>query len=178
MDKLKVQLKIGGEEKELDWVEKENYRDSHFELGGEDFDGHRVLWSFSYEPHTYLKESELSGEEWRKGGWIKYFRNGIQVYEQFWRDPETAPIQIARELPKIMEFDWERLKEGKKIFYRDTPAIISRIILDQGSVIIDVDGVERFPDHVWAKEDWEKLEDPTSVKDDIFSPHIWWFRRD
>lgn len=175
--KKQIQLKIGGEKKELDWVEGKDYRDSHYELSNENFDGHHVLWSFSYEPHTYLKESELSGEEYRKGGWIKYFRNGVQVYEQFWREPETAPIEIARKLPSIMEFDWEGLKEGRKIFYRDTPAVISRVILEQGSVIINVDGAERFPDYAWATEEWEKLEEPDSVKDDIFSPYIWWYRK-
>ena len=172
-----VLLRVGGEKKKLNWVDRKGDYEGHYELNGENFDGHRVLWSFSYEPHTYLKESELSGDEWRKGGVIKYFKDGIQVYEQFCREPDYAPRKILETLPKLMEFDWDKLKEGTKIYYRDTPATVKYPILEQGSVIIEVDGAERFPDHAWADEDWQKLEDPKSVKDDIFSPFIWWYRK-
>ncbi|MEW6126705.1 MAG: hypothetical protein AB1757_06680 [Acidobacteriota bacterium] len=169
-------VNINGKEKELEWVEKQGHWDAHYEVDGIPFNGHRILWSFSYEPYTYLKESELSGEEWRKGGTIHYFRNGEQVFEEFCREPDYASRRILTTLPKLMEFDWNKLVKGTKIYWRETPALIDYVMLDQGAFTVVVDGADRFPDHVWAKEDWEKLEDPTRVKIDIFDPHIWWWR--
>ena len=141
------------------------------------FDGHRVLWGFSYEPYTYLKESELSGKEWRKGGWVRFFRNGVRVYEDFCREPDNAVFRIASLLHRLQDLDWQSIKEGKKLYWKDTPCVIKSIILEQGSMILRVDGSERFPDMPGATEDWEKLEDPTEVKVDFLDPHIWWFRK-
>ena len=53
---------IKGKDKEAVWVEKQGHWDAHWEIDGVQFDGHHVLWSFSYEPYTYMKESELSGD--------------------------------------------------------------------------------------------------------------------
>lgn len=135
------------------------------------------MWGFSYEPYTYLKESELSGDEYRKGGTVCFFRNGVQVFEDFCREPNNAVFRIAGLLHKLMDLDWNMLTEGKKLYWRDTPCIIERVITEQGCLILKVDGAERFPDPVWADEDWQKLEDPTSVKVEILDPQIWWFRK-
>lgn len=172
----KVEVLINGQKKELTWVERQGEWPAHYELNGEPFDGHRVLWSFAYEPYTYLKESELSGDEWRKGGTIKIFRNGEQVYKEFCRDPQNAASRMWGILAKCMDFDWEGLKEGRQIWWRETPAIITRLLLDQGAIIVDAVPGHTFPDRPWDKEDWEKLEDNTSVKLDIFDKNIWWWR--
>ena len=168
---------IGKSEKEIEWKEKEGDYQAHEEVDGISFDGHRVLWGFSYEPHTYLKESELSGEEYRKGGWIKYFRNKVQVYEEFCREAQFAIPKLQVTLWKLQEIDWDSLKEGRKLYWKDTPAKIKYMILEQGCMIIEPDGVERFPDSIWAEEDWQKLEDPTSVKIEVIDPQIWWWRK-
>ena len=80
-----MKVNINNQEKELVGVGEG--QDYHFEVDDINFDGHRVLWSFGYESKTYLKESELSGDEWRKGGhmWIK--RNGVSVFKEFCRTP-------------------------------------------------------------------------------------------
>ena len=160
---------FGGSDERGNWQE---------EVGGISFDGHRVLWGFSYEPHTYLKESELSGDEYRKGGWVRFYRNGVQVFEDFCREPDKAVFRVASLLYKLMDLDWNLIKEGTKMYWRDTPCIIERVITEQGALILKVDGAERFPDPIWADEEWEKLEDPTTVKVDLFDPHIWWFRNE
>lgn len=155
--------------------ERGNWRE---EVDGTDFDGHRVLWGFSYEPHTYLKESELSGEEWRKGGWVKFFRNGEKVFEDFCREPDHAVFRIASLLHKLMDLDWNKIKVGTKLYWKDTPCVIDYVCSDgQGAMVLKVDGAERFPDPVWADEDWQKLEDKKQVKVDFLDPHIWWFRK-
>lgn len=147
-------------------------------LGDIEFDGHQVLWGFEYFPTTYMKESELSGDEYRKGGEIRYFKDRKLCYTEFCRNPDTAALKIGSKLLKLMEFDWNCYEEGSKIYWRDTPAIVTRLIPDQGALIVTVDGAERFPDREDADEDWMKLEDPKEVKIDIFDPHVWWYRFD
>jgi len=169
---------INGKEKEAVWVEKQGEWGAHWEVDGEQFDGHFDLWSFSYEPKTYLKESELSGNEWRKGGSIKFLRNGIQVYEDFCREPERGAIKILELLSKLQDVDWDKVKEGTKIYWDNTPAKIGYVMLEQGCFMVEVDGVDRFPEPVWAEEEYEKYEDPKSVKISVLDPKIWWWRKD
>lgn len=147
------------------------------EVDGIHFDGHRVLWGFSYEPYTYLKESELSGDEYRKAGDVRFFRNGVQVYEDFCREPDNAVFRIAALLHKLVDLDWDYIVPGRKIYWRETPCIIKTVIMDQGALILDADGPADFPDHIWAEEDWEKMEDNRHVKVDFLDPNIWWFRK-
>lgn len=163
---------LNNKERELE------YKDGDFYLDGEHFDGHFTLWSFKYEPKTYLKESELSGEEWRKGGMIEYFRDNVKVYEQFCRTPDQAIKEIMQTLPKLQEVDWDKIKSGTKLYWENQPAIIDFVCSDgQGAFIIKPDGIERFAERPWAKEDWEKFEEPDSIKIDILDPHIWWWRK-
>lgn len=161
----------------LYWQEIEpEYKDWELYHNWIHFDWHRVLWGFGYESKTYLKESELSWDEYRKGGSVTFTRNWVQVYEQFCRTPERAVFVIAEILPKLQDFYWDKVKIGSKIYWRGIPAFISSIILEQWAIIIKAEEWYTFPDNPWAEEDWEKLEDNTSVKDDIISPSIYWFR--
>lgn len=168
---------IGKNTKDLDWKDKEGDYQAHHEVDGIPFDGHRVLWGFSYEPETYLKESEISGDEWRQGGTIRYFRNKVQVFEVFCRTPENAIPRLQTTLWKLQEIDWDSLVVGRKLYWRDTPAVIEYVIMEQGCIVVKPDGVEKFPDHIWDDEEWMKLEDPKSVKIELIDPHIWWFRK-
>lgn len=175
---MKTQLfKINGENKVAVWVEKQGDWQAHWEVDGIPFDGHRDMWSFSYQPETYLKESELSGDEWRKGGTIKYFRNDIQVYEQFCRKPSYAPQRILETLPKLMEVNWDKVCGGTKIYYDNTPAKIDHVMLDQGAFMVEVDGAERFPQTPYDREEDDDHEDPRRIKVDVLSPKIWWWRK-
>lgn len=167
---------IGNNVKELKFENGGDYNNGQM-VGDISFDGHRVLWGFSYEPHTYLKESKLSGEEYRKGGWIKYFRNKVQVYEEFCREAETAIPKLQMTLWKLQEVDWESLKKGRKLYWRNMPAIIESVILEQGCIMINPDGIEKFENPIWAKEEWEKYEDNKEVKIEVIDPQIWWWRK-
>jgi hypothetical protein len=172
-----MKIIIHGKERETTQVKHEGHTQYAHEVDGINFDGHYVLWGFSYEPETYLKESELSGEEWRKGGTIRYFKNGIQVYEEFCREPHVAILKIGTTLLKLQEVQWDKLKEGEKIYWYETPAIIRRVITEQGAMIVVPEEGHTFPDPVWAEEEWQKLEDRKEVKIDIFDPHLWWWRK-
>ncbi len=119
----------------------------------------------------------MSGDEWRKGGNIKFFKNNIQVFEDFCREPERAAIRILHLLPKLQEFNWDKLVKGEKIYWRNVPALVDYIMLEQGAFMVIPDGDYTFPNRLWDDEDWQKLEDPKNVKVDIFDKDIWWYRK-
>ena len=146
------------------------------------FDGHRTLWSFNYEPKTYLKESELSGDEWRKGGTVKIFRNGVCVFNEFCRTAERANYLVQVNLPKLQGFDFEYFKVGRKIYNHDWPCVIESIC-DDGEFICKTEDGSDIP---WAHKiesikNGEATESDFDWKDTdrvhILSEHIWWFRK-
>lgn len=147
-----------------------------------EFDGHRILVDVQIKAHNYLKESYLSGDQIRKGGECVILSNREPVYSFFFRDTRRALLHAHHLIGVLSEHssgimrkeDRERLP-GRKIFYREKPAVIEQLILDQGCVIIRSSDGEPFPPPVY-REKGESDERETAIKDDILSPHIWWFR--
>ena len=164
------------QEREVELREVDYGKERRWFLGDTSFDGHHELWGFDYHPHNYMKESELSGDQYRKAGWIKFYRNRVQVYEQFCREPDVAVRLIPKLLMDLQSVDWSKVKEGTKIYYERTPAVIGHVMMDQGAFMIHPDGVDAFPDSIWAEEDYEKNEEPDSLKVDVLDPKIWWWR--
>ncbi len=151
----------------------------------ESFDGHRLCWRVEVEERNYLKESELSGDEIRKGGSYKLFVDGECIYEGFCRSVEYGMKAASRAMDALGEVcggDWLRAKTrdtmiGRPIFYHGVPAVITRLIVDQGCVVIEAaEGhTLRPPAHADDPEDW-LLDHRDGVKDEVTSPHIWWWR--
>jgi hypothetical protein len=147
-----------------------------------EFDGHRILISVSIESENYLKESELSGNQIRKGGTGRIFADGLQVFEFFFRDPQWALLHAHHLIGELREHSsgWMIAKEraklkGRKVFYREHPAIIQSLIVDQGCLILTADG-EKFPKPAYA-DDENAYEPEREVKIEVNSPHIWWWRK-
>lgn len=151
------------------------------EVDGIHFAGHRVLWAFEYKPKTYLKESELSGDEWRKGGAMTIYRNGVSVFSDFCRTPERAFVVMQYILPKLQDFPFEYLKVGQKIYNHDVPAIITSIASD-GEFICRTESGEDVP---WAHNIEDKKNNPDDYDNEwgaddrvhILSEHISWHRK-
>lgn len=154
----------------------------------EAFNGHRVLMSVEIGEENYLKESDLSGDEIRKGGYARIFADGIQVYEFFHRDAERALIRAAQLIPKLHEaalMSWTNKRErdklvGRKVFYDRTPAIIERLVVDQGCVILKPDGASAFPPPIYAidgDDDFYDDDERDYVKTEVLDPKIWWSRK-
>lgn len=153
----------------------ETYRDF---IGDTEFDGHRVLWGFEYFPTTYLKSSELSGDEYRKGGEIRYFKNRKQVYSDFCREPLIANNLIGATLLKLMDFNWDLLHIGAKVWYRELPCVIYMICEEQGCVVLKREDGKDFPNAVWHDEGCGAMgEGEDTVKVEIISESIYWYRK-
>lgn len=151
----------------------------------EPFDGHRLCWRIEVEERNYLKESELSGDEIRKGGSYKLFVDGECIYEGFCRSVaygmDAAKSMMAK-LGEVAGGDWLRARDrvrlvGRQIYYHDVPAVIASLVVDQGCVIIVAADGHKLKAPAWEDdpEDWE-LDHQDGVKDEVTSPHIWWFR--
>lgn len=153
----------------------------------EAFSGHRVLKRIEIEESNYLKTSGLSGNEVRPACVCRIFFDDRQVYEFGGRRADYTLLKarevITRleELPVQLWLDWDKELIGRKVWYREDPAIIARYINDQGAVILRADGCQ-FRPAAWQKNDPEELAmmeadgEMEEIKDDILSPHIWWFR--
>lgn len=181
--------KVGNQEYELFFGEHPHGRSDHniyarSDSGRiEEFDGHRRLIDIKIISYNYLKESELSGDQIRKGVTIQIFSDGEQVWEDFHRDPLDALLKARELLQKLESHEtrWLYKEErealvGRKIFYREIPCVIERVIVDQGCLIIRREDGEPFPPAVYV-EAGEYYEKELTVKDEIFSKHIWWWRK-
>lgn len=67
---------------------------------------------------------------------------------------------------------------GRKIWYRKQPAIIERLMLDQGCILMQKEDETGFDmTDPWDEDDWiSEWDGENKVKDDIFASDIWWFR--
>jgi len=180
-------IQMGGERLPLIYGENPHSRsdNQHYALmHGEPvaFDGHRILIGVQIEPQNCLKSSGLSGDEIRKGGSAKIFADGVCVFEFFFRDTQWALMRAHQLIPELHEHPsgWmlreerEKLK-GRKVYYRERPAIIESLIVDQGCVIVRADG-GWFPAPVYAEAGEERSE--ASAKCEVLDRNIWWWRKD
>lgn len=170
---------------------KREFINGKWELDGIPFDGHFIEWGFSYEPKTYLKESELSGDEWRKGGQVKIFMNGECVLNEFCREPEGAVFIIAEYLPKLQSCnalypmgssnkDWKEKLIGMKIYHGGVESIIDSVC-DDGEILVKTEDGKPYEIYAHKKEaikNGEDYDDEWLDKDRIHitDSRIWWFR--
>lgn len=160
----------------------------HYVLtGGEEpvgFDGHRILIDVQLSSSNYMKESELSGDQVRKGGSGKILADGELVYEFFFRDVRGALIRahhLIGELGDVAGGDWlikERRENllGRKLYYREHPAVVERLIVDQGCLILRTEDGKPFPPPVWRERNGWDDDDDNTVKVEVTDPNIWWWR--
>jgi hypothetical protein len=155
----------------------------------EEFDGHRIQVKIELETYNYLKESELSGDEIRKGGEGKIYLNGEPTDSWFFRDIEHALDGAKHRLATIMDHPlrlWDKTERakvvGRKVYYQNTPAVVRHFFADQGCVVLAPADGYSFPVPAYAIEDAresggtaEREEDTAKIE--ITSPEIWWWRK-
>jgi len=122
------------------------------EVDGIAFDGHFIEWKLEYSPETYLKESELSGDQWRKGGYVRIYLNGDRVLNEFCREPERALMLLAKHLHELQCFfemygtkidTWKENMIGKKVRHGSIPSTVVSYLGD-GEIILKRDDGKPF----------------------------------
>lgn len=158
-------------------------RDNNMYARGKDgriteFDGHRRPIKIEIEEHNYLKSSELSGDEIRKGGSVKVFCDGIQIYDEFCRSYESG-FRMAHNFILEMEQNWDwfpkncESKIGKVIGYHEQLFKIRSFIVSQACMMIEtIDGKPRKR-FLW--EDDDDFEQETELKVGITDPQVLWY---
>ena len=152
-------------------------------MGGEPvgFDGHRILIGLAFESRNYLKTSHLSGSEVRKAGTCRITADGEQVFEFFYRDVPWALLRAHHLIGELtgspsgwmVKEERDRLV-GRPVFYREVPAVVRRLITDQGCLMLETADGQPFPEPVY---DGGGPGCDNTVKVEVLSPNIWWFRR-
>ena len=169
---------------------KYNKEKGRHEIDGVNFDGHFVEWKFEYVPKTYLKDSELSGKEWRKGGNVKIFLNNDCVFSEFCRTESMALTLITKHLHELKcHFElqgvdlenWQEKLVGKKIYLAGVPSIITHYSGDGEILVRTEDGkpYEIYGYKVEAIKNGEDVDDEWYDKDRIHitDSRIWWWRK-
>lgn len=156
----------------------------------EDFDGFRRRIDIKVVSSNYLKESEYSGDQVRKQVLGTIIVDDVPLVEIFGRDPVDVMRRLEILITEYSEHasgwfnknDREKLV-GRKIWYHDQPATIVRLIEDQNCIMIatepDFKPPQRGEDPEEMYDYWDdwKKDDHYEVKDEVLSPHIWWWRK-
>lgn len=145
----------------------------------EGFDGHRSPFKIEIEEFNYMKESELSGYEVRKGGSAKLYCDGILCFNEFCRSYEMG-YRFIQDFIMKMEMNWSwypkdpKSKIGKVIGYKEQVFKIKSIDVEYADMIIEtLDGKIR---NKFLNEDDEDLDEiDNTVKVSIVSEHIDWY---
>jgi hypothetical protein len=160
------------------------------QVNGIDFDGHFNEWSFEWKPKTYLKDSYLSGQEYRKGGEIKIYLNGDCVLNEFCSEDEMALTLITKHLHELKcHFElqgvdltgWKEALVGKKIYHAGVPSIVESYLGDGEIIVRTEDGK---PYEIYGSKHEEKKNDPENFDDEwkdrdrvhITDSRIYWHR--
>lgn len=161
------------------------------EIDGIPFDGHFNEWKFEYEPKTYLKQSELSGDEYRKGGQIRIYLNGDCVCEEFCRTENQAVRLITKHLYElkchfeVMGINLEKWKEdmiGRKVYHAGVPSIVDSYC-GNGEIILRTE--DGKPYEIYGHKQEERKSEGEHFYDDwkdrdrvhITDQRIYWFRK-
>lgn len=155
----------------------------------EGFSGHRVCVSVVVEEYNYLKESGLSGNEVRPGGRCKILFDGRCVYGFFGRNAGWMLRKADQLIPEIrehsighhlMEDDPAASLRGKKVYWRDEPAVITNFDGEEGTVTLRAEtssGAFKTPAYRREDEDDADDDDNRTIRDDYLSKNIWWWRK-
>jgi hypothetical protein len=154
-----------------------NDKTQNHEFNGINFIGHYRLVDFGYNSKTYLKESELSGDEWRKGGEIWVTLNGKKVYSEFCRKHEVAFAKLPLMVMKVQDFDFDYLQVGRKVYHAGVPSVIDSVC-DNGEITLRTEDGKPYEIYGHKKERPDE-DDEWYDKDRVHftDERIYWFRK-
>lgn len=156
------------------------------EVNGTPFDGHFLEWRFEYVPKTYLKESEISGDEYRKGGNVRIYLNDDCVLDEFCRTENMAITLVAKHLYELKcHFEvfgvnvenWQKEIVGKRVYHAGVPSVVESYC-GNGEIILKTEDGKPYEIYGHKKE-YPEIEDEWLDKDrvHITDPRIYWYRK-
>lgn len=164
------------------------------------FRGHHTQVDIEFSTMNYRDTHEWKGrDDIQAGGAWKISLNRQPVYDGHIGDPMYALDRLREKLHWLLSADNHALNlsdprpfhdqlVGRRVYWHDVPAVITSTVLDQGCVILAPIGRAHFPRQARdldAEPDgsghdeqdlWDEYEERT-VKVEIDSPHIWWWRK-
>jgi hypothetical protein len=146
-----------------------------------EFDGTPVRWGFEVNDNNFTKFKWDEGEVLHNHS-IVVTRNGKPFYSfgssgvAYGTGKALEIVESISEHPLDFNMiDYDQKMIGRKVWWYNAPAKIARWVDGQACVILEPDGIDKFPiPACFANEDYE--EEETDIKTDIFDKHIWWFR--
>lgn len=146
-----------------------------------EFNGDAPTWGVTFDRINYVKSKwDETSVEANGACWIT--RNGKNFYSIPARHMDYGLakaqymlVQLIEECPLwLSERNWKENAIGRKIWYENQPAIITRITSDN-ELWIEPDGIGKFKAPAsWEDMDFEDYED--GLRTDLLSPNIDWFR--
>lgn len=152
------------------------------------FSGHRVRVHLDIQEYNYLKESDLSGDDIRKGCMLHVQLNDVLAYGKFTRTYSQALHEAAQLVPRLLELPVSLAQPGfpeligRRVRYQGCPATVELYFPEQGALILALaPGCELPPPDYLSPEERE-LYDPKDdenqrPKIDLFSERLWWWDR-
>jgi hypothetical protein len=150
-----------------------------------EFEGSAPCWGIQIEDENFSKK-KWNETYVRDSVHCHITRNGKKFYEisgnsfAYCYTKALHDLFLLREHAIPFHFrNWREELLNRKVYYRDDPAFVSRIVEDQGCVILTPEkGVFSIPEHaVGDKEFSHFYEDRDSLKVDYLDPNIWWHRK-
>lgn len=134
-----------------------------------------VSWNIIDNTHIYMNEySAYTVSDYIITRNNKAFTHYYDLIDalRFIRDVGEHPMNLN-------DIDFDKKVVGRKIWWRDEPAIITRFNWIIGTVSFKPDGIDRFTTPKEFEDDViEYYEDMDSIHTDIWDKHIGWFREE
>jgi hypothetical protein len=150
-----------------------------------DIGANRPCWEVKINEGNYLKY-KYDETSIHRGCTAEIFCNKQKVYEFIAGNFEYSVVKVHNLINKMQEYPFNFMNPdeeiGRRIWYYGQPAIIESLLLDQGCIMIKYVGIGSGFDlsRPWETEAHEISEwhGEERIKDDIFSPNIYWFRNE
>ncbi|EMN7726839.1 hypothetical protein WB980_000083 [Bacillus cereus] len=146
-----------------------------------EFNGDAPTWGVVFDRSNYTKTKwdetsvECNGICWITRNGKKFYSIPARYMDYGLAKAQYILVKLLEECPLwLSERNWKEKAIGRKIWYENQPAKITRIN-DENELWIEPDGIPLFkaPAH-WNHDDYSDYENGLRV--DLLSPHIYWYR--
>ncbi|MDA2014178.1 hypothetical protein PDM95_00865 [Bacillus cereus] len=145
-----------------------------------EFNGDAPTWGVVFDRSNYIKTKwdetsvECNGSCWITRNGKKFYRVSARYMDYGLASAQHILVNLLEGPLNLSERDWKEQTIGRKIWYENQPARITRIN-DENELWIEPDGIPCFkaPAHGGC-DDYSDYENGLRV--DLLSPDIYWYR--